>query len=56
VARILRSQIHDVFTPTLTGVGERSHLQDHPTGQRDDAILLLMARLGLRPGEVVAMT
>ena len=30
--------------------------QDHPTGQRDDAIVLLMARLGLRPGEVVAMT
>jgi site-specific recombinase XerC len=29
--------------------------QDHPTGQRDDAIVLLMARLGLRPGEVVAM-
>jgi len=25
-ARILRSQGHDVFTPTLTGVGERSHL------------------------------
>ena len=30
--------------------------QDHPTGQRDYAILLLLARLGLRPGEVVAMT
>jgi site-specific recombinase XerD len=29
--------------------------QDHPTGQRDYAILLLLARLGLRPGEVVAM-
>ena len=26
-----------------------------PTGQRDDAILLVLARLGLRPGEVVAM-
>src|SRR3990172_8565549 len=25
-AKILRSQGHDVFTPTLTGVGERSHL------------------------------
>ena len=25
-ARILRSQGHEVFTPTLTGVGERSHL------------------------------
>ena len=30
--------------------------QDHPTGQRDYTIVLLMARLGLRPGEVVAMT
>ena len=27
-----------------------------PQGQRDYAILLLLARLGLRPGEVVAMT
>jgi pimeloyl-ACP methyl ester carboxylesterase len=26
VARLLRSAGHDVFTPTLTGVGERSHL------------------------------
>jgi len=26
VARRLRSQGHEVFTPTLTGVGERSHL------------------------------
>lgn len=26
VARLLRDQGHDVFTPTLTGVGERSHL------------------------------
>jgi site-specific recombinase XerD len=30
--------------------------QDRPTGQRDYTILLLLARLGLRPGEVVAMT
>jgi site-specific recombinase XerD len=30
--------------------------QAHPTGQRDDTIVLLMARLGLRPGAVVAMT
>ena len=30
--------------------------QTHPTGQRDYTIVLLMARLGLRPGEVVAMT
>jgi site-specific recombinase XerC len=30
--------------------------QNHPTGQRDYTIMLLMARLGLRPGEVVAMT
>jgi integrase/recombinase XerD len=27
-----------------------------PTGQRDYAIVLLLARLGLRPGEIVAMT
>jgi pimeloyl-ACP methyl ester carboxylesterase len=26
VARLLRSAGHDVFTPTMTGVGERSHL------------------------------
>ena len=26
VARLLRSQGHDVFTPTLTGAGERAHL------------------------------
>src|SRR5579872_3448108 len=26
VAALLRAQGHDVFTPTLTGVGERSHL------------------------------
>ncbi|MFF0457839.1 alpha/beta fold hydrolase [Nocardia africana] len=28
VARILRADGHDVWTPTLTGYGERSHLQD----------------------------
>lgn len=26
VARMLRSAGHDVYTPTLTGLGERSHL------------------------------
>lgn len=26
VARLLRAQGHDVFTPTLTGLGERAHL------------------------------
>ena len=26
VARILRAAGHDVYTPTLTGLGERSHL------------------------------
>jgi len=30
--------------------------QHHPPGQRDDTLVLLMARLGLRPGDVVAMT
>lgn len=30
--------------------------RDTPTGQRDYAILLLLARLGLRAGEIVAMT
>lgn len=29
--------------------------RSHPTGQRDYAVLLLLARLGLRAGEVVAM-
>jgi pimeloyl-ACP methyl ester carboxylesterase len=28
VARILRTAGHDVYTPTLTGVGERVHLRD----------------------------
>lgn len=27
VARLLRAQGHEVFTPTLTGVGERAHLR-----------------------------
>jgi pimeloyl-ACP methyl ester carboxylesterase len=26
VARLLRAAGHDVFTPTLTGLGERAHL------------------------------
>jgi pimeloyl-ACP methyl ester carboxylesterase len=26
VARVLRNQGHEVFTPTLTGIGERAHL------------------------------
>lgn len=29
VARLLRQRGHDVFTPTLTGMGERSHLGRH---------------------------
>jgi pimeloyl-ACP methyl ester carboxylesterase len=32
VARELRSQGHDVFTPTLTGQGDRSHLRTPQTG------------------------
>ena len=28
VARLLRSPGHEVYTPTLTGLGERSHLLD----------------------------
>jgi len=34
------------------------HSGDHhsPVGQRDDTLVLLLARLGLRPGEVVALT
>jgi pimeloyl-ACP methyl ester carboxylesterase len=38
VARLLRSAGHDVFTPTLTGVGERSHLLN-PTINVDTHIL-----------------
>lgn len=30
VARLLRAAGHEVFTPTLTGLGERSHLRGHP--------------------------
>ncbi len=30
VAAILRAQGHDVYTPTLSGLGERAHLVDHP--------------------------
>ncbi len=29
VARILRKSGHEVYTPTMTGLGERSHLLDH---------------------------
>jgi pimeloyl-ACP methyl ester carboxylesterase len=29
VGRILRTSGHEVYTPTLTGLGERSHLLDH---------------------------
>ncbi len=29
VARLLRDHGHDVFTPTLTGMGERAHLGQH---------------------------
>jgi len=29
VARILRTSGHEVYAPTLTGLGERSHLLDH---------------------------
>jgi pimeloyl-ACP methyl ester carboxylesterase len=32
VARLLAAQNHDVFTPTLTGVGERVHLARADTG------------------------
>ncbi len=33
VARLLREHGHDVFTPTLTGMGERAHLgRDEPAG------------------------
>ncbi len=30
VAARLRAQMHDVFTPTLSGLGERAHLADQP--------------------------
>jgi pimeloyl-ACP methyl ester carboxylesterase len=44
VARILRAEGHDVYTPTLTGVGERSHLLapgiDLDTHIRDVAAVL----------------
>jgi pimeloyl-ACP methyl ester carboxylesterase len=30
VARLLREAGHDVYTPTLTGLGERSHLRQFP--------------------------
>lgn len=26
VAKLLRQQVHEIYTPTLTGVGERAHL------------------------------
>jgi pimeloyl-ACP methyl ester carboxylesterase len=32
VARVLRGRGHDVFTPTLTGMGERSHLGHREVG------------------------
>jgi site-specific recombinase XerD len=44
------------MTPAQVTQLLQSCTQDHPTGQRDYTVLLLMARLGLRTGEVVAMT
>src|SRR5689334_24528018 len=32
VARLLRSAGHEVYTPTLTGIGERVHLATRETG------------------------
>ena len=32
VARVLRERGHDVFTPTLTGMGEREHLSRPEVG------------------------
>jgi len=32
VARMLRDEGHDVYTPTLTGLGERAHLLDREIG------------------------
>ena len=32
VARLLRAAGHEVFTPTLTGFGERAHLLNHDVG------------------------
>ncbi|MGH9003371.1 MAG: alpha/beta fold hydrolase, partial [Acidimicrobiia bacterium] len=45
VARLLRRRGHEVFTPTLTGMGERAHLlPDEPVGlgtHVDDIVALL---------------
>jgi pimeloyl-ACP methyl ester carboxylesterase len=44
VARILRNDGHDVFTPTLTGLAERSHLLTDAVGLQthvDDVVNLL---------------
>jgi pimeloyl-ACP methyl ester carboxylesterase len=44
VARLLRGAGHDVYTPTLTGIGERSHLLHPAIGldtQIDDVVQLL---------------
>jgi pimeloyl-ACP methyl ester carboxylesterase len=44
VARILRNDGHDVFTPTLTGLAERSHLLTDTVGLQthvDDVVNLL---------------
>ena len=45
VARLLRERGHDVFTPTLTGMGERAHLskQDYVglTTHVDDVVAVL---------------
>jgi pimeloyl-ACP methyl ester carboxylesterase len=43
VARLLRKRGHDVFTPTLTGLGERAHLPADTglTGHIDDVLGVL---------------
>lgn len=45
VARLLRDQGHDVYTPTLTGLGERSHLL-HPDIDLDTHITDIVNVLG----------
>lgn len=50
VARKLRERGHEVFTPTLTGLGDRSHLGDAKTGLSDhiDDVLAVLRCEDLR--------
>ncbi len=45
VRRLLAAGAHRVFTPTLTGVGERSHLLSRDVGLKSDTFWLVVLKV-----------